>query len=124
MSEQKTHYRKLCPTNFLGAHDLDGRDINVTIAKVHNEELMNIESHQKETKTVIEFEKASKPWVANITNLKAIAKIHGDYVEDWVGKKITLFPTKTKSFGDIVDCVRVRGASGSTTLKPADDKGL
>lgn len=124
--EHKTHYRKLCPTRFLGAHDMDGKDFTLTIKSVHAEELIDVEKTKKEhkevttTKSVIEFEKAKKPWVAVLTNMQAIAKIHGDYVEDWIGKQITLYPTKVRAFGEMKDCVRVRGAAGSTSI----NKGL
>jgi len=118
MTEQnKTHYRKLCPSNFLGAHDLDGKEFTLTIKKVQNEDLMNMENHTKESKVVVEFQEAKKPWVANITNLKRIAKLHGNYIEGWTGKKVTLVPEKTRAFGETVDCIRVkqRGA-GSKSL--------
>lgn len=109
----KTHYRKLHPSNFLGSHDLDGKDYTLTISKVHKEGVMNVETHQKEDKVVIEFEKTKKPWVCNITNMKRIAKHHGNYIEDWIGKKITLTTEKVRAFGEVQDAVRVVPVGGN-----------
>ena len=50
-----------------------------------------------------------KPFILNKTNCKTIAKVHGSpYIEDWAGKKITLYVAKVKAFGDTVEALRVR----------------
>ena len=103
-----THWRKaLHPSQFLGAHDLGGRDVTVEIAHVGIREC-TVDHGAKEKFAVIEFAKASKPWIVNVTNCETIAKMHGDDYESWVGKRITLFESTTKFKGETVPCVRVR----------------
>ena len=43
----------------------------------------------------------------NKTNAQLIAKQHGDDMESWVGKTITIYPTTTDFGGEQVDCIRV-----------------
>ena len=53
--------------------------------------------------------KGQKPFIINRTNAKTISKLYDTpYIEDWVGKKITLFPTTTRVAGETVECLRVR----------------
>ena len=106
---EKTHYKKLRNTNFLGSWDLpQGKDLVTTITKVENQEVFNPSDNSKEEVVVIELQ-GIKPLIANATNCKNIAKAcKSDYIEDWVGKTIALYSTKVKAFGDVVDAVRVR----------------
>ncbi len=48
--------------------------------------------------------------ICNKTNSKTIAAMYGNYVEQWAGKRITLFVATTRSpdgTGD-VPCIRIR----------------
>ena len=50
---------------------------------------------------------AKKLW-CNKTNGRTIAKLYGK-TENWIGKRITLFPTDTRGAGgQTVPCIRVR----------------
>jgi len=107
--------RKLFPSVFLAAHDLDGKDVTLTIRALVQEELKT--DRGGEDKWILYFEETAKKaksprmekrMVMNKTNAKTIMAIHGSETDDWVGKKIVLYPTKTPAFGEIVDCIRVR----------------
>ena len=39
---------------------------------------------------------------------KSITRLYGPYIEDWAGKDITLFASKVKVAGEVVECLRVR----------------
>jgi hypothetical protein len=104
------HFRLLFPSDYVGAHDLNGKDVIMTIEKVDLEEL-RMEGNKKETKPVIWFVKAKKRMVLNKTNAKIVAKIHGKDTADWNGKQITLYPTTTKVGLETQDCIRVRPAA-------------
>ena len=39
---------------------------------------------------------------------RTIATLYGNYTEDWVGKRVTLYATKTHSPAGETDCIRVR----------------
>ena len=46
--------------------------------------------------------------VLNITNMKAITLAHGSpYIEDWVGKSVSVHVEQVKAFGDIWDALRI-----------------
>ena len=40
--------------------------------------------------------------------LREDAELHGKETNNWIGKKITLFPTRDRFGGKQVDCIRIR----------------
>lgn len=101
-----TDYRTMYDGEYLGAWDLVGRDVTVTISKV---EAKKIKSERGEIKKpVLFFEGKEKAMVACKTNTKIIAAMYGQHVEKWVGKKITLYATTTPVGGESRDCIRIR----------------
>ena len=55
------HYKKLFPSNYIRACDLEGRgDVTVTIRQLHLDEVHNSETNEKETKPVLYFTKGTK----------------------------------------------------------------
>lgn len=102
-------YRSLYSKDYLGAWDLDGKDVTVTIARVVAGEL-TANGGRKSKKPIVYFEesKDGKGFCLNATNGKLIAALYGNKTEAWVGKKITLYPTTTSFGSDVVDCIRVR----------------
>lgn len=108
--------RLLFPTLYLGAPDLHEKDVTLTIRSLVIEELKTQSGAEK--KPVLYFEETQKKaekdgrkekrLVLNKTNAMAIAKMHGNEVDNWKGKRVTLYPTTTAAFGDTVDCIRVR----------------
>jgi hypothetical protein len=95
------------PNEYLGAEDLQGQDVTVTIASISQSDL-RVESGGTESKFVMMFKGKKKKFVLNKTNAVAIAALHGKQADDWIGKRITLYPTTCPAFGAIVDCIRVR----------------
>ena len=109
--------RLLFPHDYLSAADLRGRDVPMTIARVIMDDLKTDRGTEK--KPVILFEELEKKrargetcphkWVLNKTCAKSIAKAIGTWeTDEWVGKRIALFPTTCLAFGQQVDCIRVR----------------
>src|SRR5690606_21274219 len=65
------------------------------------------------------YREFDKPMIANKTNLKAIASATGSvYIEDWVGKQVTLFVKNIRAFGENVDAIRVRQNAPKPKAKP------
>lgn len=95
----------LCPPPHLTAGDLSG-DTVVTIKSFDRKEV----GEEKEERGVIYFEEFKRGMVVNRTNLKRIEDLLGkaDDVTEWVGKKLTLYPTETAFKGKDVPCIRVR----------------
>ena len=110
---KKTHFKKLRNPHYIGSYELMVGDkpieLNVTIESATKEMVQN--GDRKEEAMVI-YLKGHKPMIVNLTNAKAIAKaLNSPYTEDWVGKEITLYVAKIKAFGEIVDALRVKGAT-------------
>lgn len=105
---EKTHWKKLINPDYIGAYSLDpGSDLTVTIESV-GRELVTGTGGKKEECTVAKL-KGQKPFIINRTNAKMITSIYGTpYIEDWRGKKITLYISKTKVAGEEVECLRIR----------------
>lgn len=107
---QKTHYKKLRNPKYMGSYELmtGGEPVQlvVEITKVTKEMVHN---GSKEEEQMVLHLKNQKPMICNATNAKAITKAHGTpYVEDWVGKSITLFVQRVRSNGAFEDRLRVR----------------
>lgn len=104
--------RSFFQKDYLYAFHLDGRECTVTIEKVTQGAVPGRDKATgKETKTrkpLVFFKGKSKPLALNITNVKTIAGMYGFKAEDWVGKRVTLFPTTCEAFGKTEDCIRVK----------------
>lgn len=107
---EKTHFKKLRNPAYIGSYELmtggSPRDLDVEIVRSTKEHVQN--GDKKEEAMVI-YLKNQKPFIVNSTNAKSIASALGSpYVEDWVGKRITLYVSRIKAFGDWHDALRVR----------------
>lgn len=103
----KTHWKRLQNPDYIGAYWLPpGEDVTVTIDYVVREQITGT-GGKKEECTVAHLVNA-KPFILNATNCKTIAKLYGNFIEDWAGSQITLFATTTKMGGETVECLRIR----------------
>lgn len=108
MTNQKTHWKKNFDYRFLSGDELQGETI-VEISKVSEEETFNPSSNSKEKVLAVYFKGAKKSVILNKTNAKSIAKVIGSpYQEDWIGKKIIIFPKEGNFFGERMRVVRVK----------------
>lgn len=97
----------LFPSKYVKAADLEGRTVTLTITKLVIEEMTGHNS-EKQQKPVLYFQKTSKGLVLNRTNATIIANLYGDESDAWAGKRISIYPTRVKAFGQMQDCIRVR----------------
>ena len=102
-----TDWRSMMDKEYLFAFDLQGRDVTVTIDRVKAGELVG-EKGRKTKKPVVWFVGKEKPLAINMTNGRTIASMYGNNVEDWIGKRITIYPTQTEFGGKTCDCIRIR----------------
>lgn len=90
------------PSTYLKAEDLLGRRASVTISKV------DIEKIGDDHKPVMYFLGKDKGLVLNRTNAGMVQDLLGtDEMDDWRGRTIVLYPTKTEYQGKRVACIRV-----------------
>jgi hypothetical protein len=100
------HYRNAFDSKFLRFTALEGSAHVCRIIKV--EELLSSNKNDSKMQLLITLDKFEKPWAINITNSDTIGMLHGVDPHGWPGKRVELYPTKTKFGRDVVDCIRVR----------------
>lgn len=116
-----TDFRSMYDSNYLYAFDLKGRDVTVTIKEVRGAKVKGSEG-KEQRKPILFFRESHdhRGLVLCKTNGKLIASMYGNDIEDWIGKRITLFPTKVDAFGQVVDAIRIRPSAPSKG-KPAGE---
>jgi|GEM_PF-4590702 hypothetical protein len=93
--------QELYERRFNTGTDLAGKPHNVTIAKIDKAEVRP--NGQPETKPIIEFKEAKRPFILNIEFAESIAAALGEYeVTNWIGKRITIYPVPVKGKGDTI----------------------
>lgn len=120
-------FRTMFDRDYIYAYDLQGKDVPVTISVVKGMKLKgNDQKEQK--KPVLWFVEAKdgRGLALCKTNAKIIAALYGNNTDQWIGKRITLYPTTTDAFGKTVECIRVRpqaprGKNDANTLRDAND---
>lgn len=95
------------PSKYVAAADLNGKTVTLTIKAVTLEEMVT-HKDERVKKPVVWFERATKGLVLNVTNAKIIAALYGDETNDWLGQRISIYPTRVKAFGQLQDAIRVR----------------
>ena len=105
---EHTHWKTAFPSDYFGhQHMPNGDDMIVMIREVKQETVKS--AHGSEQKLVAHITADPEKWIVNKTNAKTIEKVLGTgYLDEWAGKKIRLYVTKTSSPEGLVDCVRVR----------------
>lgn len=105
----KTNWKKLANKDYLGSWDIEqGSDLVLTIAKIEQRQVKNPQGKDEEV-IVVEWRENYKPMILNVTNCKAIAKAYNsEYIEDWIGKAVSLFTTMVSAFGDTTEAIRIR----------------
>ena len=101
------HYKSMMDKAYLYAFDLGGKDVSLKIERVVAGELTS-QGGRKTKKPLVYFAGQPKPLALNSTNAKTIATLFGNYVEQWVGKSIVLYPTTCEMNGETVEAIRIR----------------
>jgi hypothetical protein len=119
--QDKTHWKKLTNTNYLGSYALQpGKDLVVTITDVKKE--MVKDATGSESECLIVHLQNQKPLICNKTNAKSIAKATGSpFIEDWKNKQIALYIASVRAFGETVDGLRVRPTTVKTKALSDDE---
>jgi hypothetical protein len=95
-------------SNYIKSIEFKGRDVTLTIAGVKLEDLEDDKNVVKR-KGVVYFVETKKGWIVNVTNTKALIAMFGRETDNWVGKKVTLFP-EANSQSESGFAIRVRGS--------------
>lgn len=116
--QNKTHYKKLRNPHYIGSYELltghEPIELVVTIESALKELVQN---GDKKEEAMVLYLKGQKPMIVNSTNAKAIeAALGSPYIEDWVGRQISLYVAKIRAFGENVDALRVRKEAPKVVL--------
>jgi hypothetical protein len=104
-------------SKYLKASDLKGKARIVTIVMAQLETLKGLDGKENR-KIVLYFRNVQKSLPLNATNFDGVCEATGcPDTEDWPGKQIELYPTKTTMGGKSMDCIRIRRPSAS---RPAE----
>jgi hypothetical protein len=99
-------YRAYYDSKVLRVWHLEGREKSFTIAKVTRVTLESRDGIKKQP--LVHFMGVPLPLALNKTNGASIEHLYGRKVSEWVGKRITLYPTKTQVGRDQKECIRIR----------------
>jgi hypothetical protein len=94
----------LYPGRFMKAADFKGKNVTLKIKEVNLEELVGDKGAQ--VKGVVSFEKTEKQLALNKTNGICLKSMFGKKVQEWVGKRVTLFASSWNG----EECIRVFGS--------------
>lgn len=89
-AEKPTDWDQLYPNRFLKAGELQGKKVTLTISSVDTEELVDDEG-KKKVKGIIAFKETPKQIPLNKTNGLCLRAMFGRKVQEWVGRKATIF---------------------------------
>ena len=137
----RTHYKSLIETNFLGQWDVTdpktGKTFEPTVeiesvkryvSPVKRKKKMPDGSYKDEPNKRLEiaFKGKRKHWLAGPVSQATISVMYGNYIEDWIDKRITLYVDASVKMGKrTVGGIRVRpmvpGSNVPTTLEPLDE---
>jgi hypothetical protein len=106
MVDLTQHWRAYNPTQHLCGSDLQGVDHTVTIARIEIEQV----GDERTNKPILYFAEAGyKGMICGSRVSQNIQRALGSgIVGDWIGKKIQIYGTEEKNFGQVKDVVRVR----------------
>jgi hypothetical protein len=114
---------ELVQSKYMKASDLAGKEVTVKIRLSEVETLKTLDGKEN-TKAVLYFEPphGKKGLPLNVTNLDSVYEITGETdTDDFVGHKITLYPTKATMGGKIHDAIRIKAPAAKASTKKKID---
>ena len=103
----------------LEAADLQGRDVTLSISHV---ELVKFDDGSR-AKFKLHFAETPKGFILNVTNTDSMVWNFGDETEDWIGQKVTFWPTVTRFEGRQVPCIRIRPVANPAMQQAPRNQG-
>lgn len=90
-TKKPTNFDALYPGRFLKAGLFEGKQVTLTIKDVDLNELEGDDG--KKMKAIVSFQETELQLVACKTNGISIKSMFGPSLSDWIGKRVTLFPS-------------------------------
>jgi hypothetical protein len=117
-----TSINEFFPGRYFKAETLAGKARVLRIGAVERDKLSD-----GSVEPAVKFEDEPMKLILNRTNANAIATLYGNNTDNWMGKLIELYPTRTPFGSNMVDAVRVRapgrrpGPNGAPSNRPPLD---
>jgi hypothetical protein len=114
---------ELVQSKYMKAADLGGKEVTVKIREAIIDTLKTLDG-KEQTKCVLFFDPpyGKKGLPLNVTNLDSVYDITGvSDTDDFVGHKITLYPTKATMGGKIHDAIRVKAPAANKKAVAKDN---
>lgn len=118
------HVDLLFPSKYLKAADLRGKNVAVVIERIAPREKLMMQGGKTDTKPVMYFKGKEKGQILNKTNARAIAKVYGPEVTNWIGKTVVIMSAEVEARGEMVEAIRVnvdatrKAATGGASDEP------
>jgi hypothetical protein len=115
---------KMFPKRYATGEDLQGKTITLTIVKITAEKMHPQPNAPEADKWVIYFKEAKKGIILSRTLANQIAEVLGsDETDEWLGKRITVYPQPMTVAGRKVIAIRahaaIRGQPAEATDLPS-----
>lgn len=108
---EKTHWRKVFDSDYLGSCDLeDGKDLKVVIKSVTVKMVKGPDGKEQERNVATFTDANVKPMILNATNCKLIKKFAKSvFINDWNNIPIQVYvKDDIKAFGEVTEGLRIR----------------
>lgn len=104
------HWKSLTNPDYLGAYAFEkGEEKTVVISELKQDVVTGTDGNKSVCLVAVFADPDVKPMIVNRTNAKTIEKLFGTgYLDEWVGKAITLVVRNVRAFGDTVPALRVK----------------
>lgn len=102
--DKPVDWDQLYPGRFMKAGEFNGKKVTLKILSVDLEELEGDKG--KQVKGIVAFERTDKQWALNKTNGICLKEMFGRKVQEWIGKRVTLYADQW----DGEECIRVWGS--------------
>lgn len=103
-------YDALFPGRFIKAGEMDGKPATMTIKEVYLDHIEGEDGREK-PQAVVAFQETPREMALNKTNGQCLKALFGPQVDDWIGKRVTLYPERdTSGLSDSGVCLRVLGS--------------
>jgi hypothetical protein len=109
------------PSKFVKALDLNGKEVTVTI-KRYSVEKLGRDRANVEDKLILWFEKTEKGLILNRTNAVIIGNLYGPEMDEWSGKRIILYATRIRAFGESHNVIRVKEVTPPAKAQDSENK--
>lgn len=118
--KEKTHWRKVFNSDYLGSVDLEpGSDLKAIIKFVQVKPVKGTDGKEKDCNVATFTDARIKPMILNATNCRTVKGfVKSPFIDDWNNVPVAIYvKDDVKAFGEITEGLRIRSVQ-PTIQKP------